>query len=95
MLRRRKPPAQAMRAEYEQKIGSVKKEADEILSEARKKAQYRENQIVAEAQEEAARDSGTCRSRSGIEKKKAMEDGRRDHRHSVHDGGQDCGGVHR
>ena len=69
-----KASAEAMRADYEQKIGSVKKEADEILSEARKQAQYRENQIVAEAQEEAARILERAGHEVELEKKKAMED---------------------
>lgn len=39
----------------EQKLKEIDKEAQAILSEARKKAMKTENEIVAEAKEEAAR----------------------------------------
>lgn len=47
--------AARLRAEYEGKIKNIEKEADEILTQARKKALKREEEIVQEAKEEAAR----------------------------------------
>lgn len=47
--------AVVFKEEYETKLKEVDKEAQVILSEARKKAMKTESQIVAEAKEEAAR----------------------------------------
>lgn len=47
--------AARLKAEYDEKLKNVEKEADEILAQARKKALKREEDIVAEAKEEAAR----------------------------------------
>lgn len=47
--------AARLRAEYEGKIKNIEKEADEILTQARKKTLKREEEIVQEAKEEAAR----------------------------------------
>lgn len=47
--------AAKLKAEYDEKLKNVEKEADEILAQARKKALKREENIVAEAKEEAAR----------------------------------------
>jgi F-type H+-transporting ATPase subunit b len=47
--------AAELKAEYDQKLKNVEKEADEILAQARKKALKREEEIVAQAKEEASR----------------------------------------
>lgn len=47
--------AAKLKAEYDEKLKNVEKEADEILAQARKKALKREENIVAEAKDEAAR----------------------------------------
>ena len=47
--------AAKLKAEYDEKLKNVEKEADEILAQARKKALKREENIVAEVKEEAAR----------------------------------------
>ena len=47
--------AARLRAEYEGKIKNIEKEADEILTQARKKALRKEEEIIQEAKEEAAR----------------------------------------
>ena len=47
--------ALALKAEYEDKIKSIDKEAQEILDAARKKAKKQEADILAEAREEANR----------------------------------------
>jgi len=50
-----KEDAAALKAEYEEKLKNVDKEAEEILSDARKRALANENRIVADAKEEASR----------------------------------------
>lgn len=47
--------AEEYKAEYDAKLKNAEKEAEAILSEGRKKAQKRENEIVAEAKAGAAR----------------------------------------
>lgn len=47
--------ARALKEEYEARLKDIDKEAEEILSEARKKALANENKIVSEAKEEASR----------------------------------------
>jgi len=46
--------ADALKAEYEDKLKNVEKEAEDILTQARKKALENENRIIAEAKNEAA-----------------------------------------
>ena len=48
-----KKEAARLKAEYEEKIRDIEKEADEILSQARKKALKREDEIISEARQEA------------------------------------------
>ena len=45
--------ADALRAEYEEKLKNIDKEAEVILSDARKKALENENRIIAEAKEKS------------------------------------------
>ena len=52
---RNKDDAIALKAEYEAKLRDIDKEAEKILSEARKKALRREEEIVNGAKEEANR----------------------------------------
>ena len=66
--------AQALREEYEAKLKNADKEVQEILSEARKKALANENQIVAEAKEEAARIIERAKVEAELEKKKMADD---------------------
>ena len=47
--------ANALKAEYEEKLKDVEKEKQEILSEARKNALKNESEIIEKAKEEAAR----------------------------------------
>ena len=60
--------------EYEQKIKEIEKEAQVILSEARKKAMKQEEKIVAEAKEEAARIIERANAEIVLEKKRALDD---------------------
>ena len=69
-----KKSAAAMKAEYEEKLKSVSKEADAILEEARRKAKVRENEIVEEARAEAARIVERANREVELEKKKALDD---------------------
>ncbi len=66
--------AEALKQEYEQKLKEVDKEAEAILSEARKKAMRNEERIVAEAKEEAARIISRANTEIELEKKKAADD---------------------
>lgn len=66
--------AQRLKAEYEEKLKNIDKEAETILSEARKKALANENKIVAEAKEEAARIIARARVEAELEKQKMSDD---------------------
>lgn len=72
--RKEKEDAIAYKAEYEQRLKNVEKEAQEILSNARKKALKNENQIIAEAKEEAARIVDRANVQIELEKKHAADD---------------------
>ena len=66
--------AQRLKAEYEEKLRNVEKEAEEILSAARKKALANETKIIAEAKEEAARIRDRAITEAELEKKKVADD---------------------
>lgn len=66
--------AAKLKEEYDAKIKDVEKEAEIILSEARKKALKNEERIVAEAKEEAARIIAHAKNEAELEKKKAADD---------------------
>lgn len=72
--KREKEEALAYREEYEKKLKEVNKEAEAILSEARKKAMKNEAKIVAEAREEAARILARANAEIELEKKQALDD---------------------
>ena len=63
-----------MKEEYEGKLLNVKKESDDILSDARKRATANEAQIIAEAKEEAARIVRQARTEAELEKQKAADE---------------------
>ena len=69
-----KESAKQLREEYEAKLKDIDKEADEILSAARKKALANEAKIVAEAKEEAARIIARANEEATLEKKRAVDD---------------------
>ena len=66
--------AMSLKAEYEDKLKNVNKEAEEILSDARRRAMDNENRIVAEAKEEAARIMERARKEALLEKQKMADD---------------------
>ena len=60
--------------EYDTKLKRIDKEAEQILSDARKKAMQRENEIIADARAEAARIMENAKREAELEKKHAMDD---------------------
>lgn len=66
--------AVSYKEEYEQKLREIDKEAQAILSDARKKAMKQEEKIVAEAKEEAARIIERANAEIALEKKRALDD---------------------
>lgn len=66
--------ADALKQEYESKLKLVNKEAEEILSAARKKAQQNETRIVNAAKEEAAAIIAQARKEAELEKKRVADD---------------------
>lgn len=73
-----KEDAAALKAEYEEKLKNVDKEAEEILSDARKRALANENRIVADAKEEASRIIEREKVEAALEKEKAADDMKRE-----------------
>lgn len=70
--------AQGLKKEYEEKLKNADKEVENILSEARRKALANENQIVAQAKEEAARILERARVEAELEKQKMSDDVKRE-----------------
>ncbi len=66
--------AHRLREEYEAKLRDVDKEVESILSDARKRALANENQIIAQAKEEAARIMERARVEAELEKKKVSDE---------------------
>ncbi len=69
-----KDDAIALKAEYETKLKEINKEAEMILSEARRKALKREEEIVSEAKEEANRILERAHNEVILEQKRAVDD---------------------
>lgn len=66
--------AAKLKEEYEAKLSNVDKEADEILSAARKKALANETRIIADAKEEAARIIARANVEAELQKKKVADE---------------------
>ncbi len=66
--------ARGLKAEYESKLQEINKEAESILSDARKRALNNENQIIAQAKEEAAAILDRARTEAELEKQKMSDD---------------------
>lgn len=66
--------AQSLKTEYEAKLKDIDKEADVILSEARKKALRREEDIVDDAKAEAARIVENANREAELEKKRVADE---------------------
>lgn len=72
--KREREEAIAYKEEYDKKLREVDKEADDILSEARKRAMKNENKMIAEAKEEANRILNRANAEIELEKKRALDD---------------------
>lgn len=70
--------ARALKEEYEARLKDIDKEAEAILSEARKKALASENKIVADAREEAARIIERAGVEAELEKSRAVDEVKRE-----------------
>lgn len=66
--------AAQLKAEYASKISSVDKEAEQILSDSRKKALKKENEIVNDAKEEASRIIDRANKEIELEKNKVKDE---------------------
>jgi F-type H+-transporting ATPase subunit b len=69
-----KEEAAKLSKEYTEKLGNVNKEAEAILSETRKKAQKKENEIIAEAKAEAVRIRERADKEIELEKNKVKDE---------------------
>lgn len=70
--------AQALKEEYEGKLKEIDKEAEKILSDARKRALENENTIIQKAKEEAATIIERAGTEAELEKQKAADDMKRE-----------------
>ena len=66
--------AASLKSEYEAKLAEVNKEAEAILSDARKRGLENENAIIAAAKEEAARITERARTEAQLEKQKLADE---------------------
>lgn len=66
--------ANLLKEEYEKKLKDIDKEAEGILSEARKKALDNEAKVIAEAKEEAAGIISRAKAEAELEKRKAVDE---------------------
>ena len=73
-----KKDAASLKLSYEEKLKNIYKEAEEILSDARKRALDNENKIIAEAKAEAARVIERAKVEAELEKQKAADDVKRE-----------------
>lgn len=69
-----KEEALRMKSEYELKLKEINKEAEQILSDTRKKALKRENEIILEAKDEAARIISMAQQEAELEKKRVKDE---------------------
>lgn len=73
-----KESADKLKADYEAKLKNIDKEAEEILSSARKRALENESRIIGEAKEEAGRILDHARKEAELEKEKAKDEVKRE-----------------
>ena len=66
--------ARRLREDYETRLREIDKEAEEILSDARKRALANENQIIAQAKEEAGRILEKAHTEAELEKQKVSDE---------------------
>lgn len=63
-----------MKEEYDDKLKHVDQTAEQILSDTRKKAMARENEIIADARQEASRIIESARQEAELEKKRVADE---------------------
>ena len=63
-----------MREEYDGKLKEIDKVAEQILSDSRKKAMQRENEIIVNAKEEAGRIIAGARQEAELEQKRVNDE---------------------
>lgn len=73
-----KKEAEGLKSDYESKLSEIDKQAEEILTTARKKALTREREIIGEAQEEAERIINRARLEIEREKEQIKDDMRKE-----------------
>lgn len=73
-----KEEAAKLKDEYDARIKEIDKEAESILSEARKKAKKKENDIIAEANDEAARIVARGNQEIELEKSRVVDEVRKE-----------------
>ena len=66
--------AELLKEEYARKLNDIEKEAEEILSDARRRGLANENQIIAQAKEEASRIIERARVEAELEKSKVADE---------------------
>lgn len=66
--------SRALKAEYDEKLKNIDKEAESILADARKRALANENRIIAAAKEEAAVIIERAREEAKLEKQKMADE---------------------
>jgi len=66
--------AEKLKSQYESKLDNVKEEGQEILIEARKKAEEKGNEIIKESKDQAAKLKEKAQEEIEQEKKKAVND---------------------
>ena len=66
--------SRALKAEYDEKLKNIDKEAESILANARKRALANENRIIAAAKEEAAAIIERAREEAKLEKQKMADE---------------------
>ncbi len=71
---REKREGEQFKAEYDEKLKNVDKEAEAILADTRKKALKKENDIIGEAKEEAARVLDRASREVALEKSKMKDE---------------------
>lgn len=69
-----KEAAVRMREEYDGKLNEINKVAEQILSDSRKKAMQRENEIIINAKEEAGRIIAGARQEAELEQKRVNDE---------------------
>ena len=69
-----KKEAAALKEDYESRLKNIEKEAEQILSEARQKAQKNAARIEGEAREEAARIIARANEEAELSKKRVMDE---------------------